>query len=172
VVEWVCHPSYTRGTNRRIMVQPGSGQNITGSRSFREPTPKKVMITIMRHECKWGTIWGQPERGRVQKGKDTEGWRRQKCIYMYVCVCVRHDIMKAIRVWKRGEEEREWKYNEGPEFVQSTLYTCMQLSQGYQLILLMYTNSKLKAKRIMMISYSRSQQIQTNFSESTNNVTK
>jgi hypothetical protein len=57
--------------------------------------------------------------------------------------------MKKEKIWnppntvKEVRRARKWEYHGGGELVQSTLYACLELSQ-WNLILLMYANSKIK----------------------------
>jgi hypothetical protein len=46
-----------------------------------------------------------------------------------ILIRLNNETHQALCVWKRGEEEWEWEYNAGDEFVQRTLYTCMELPQ-------------------------------------------
>jgi hypothetical protein len=50
-------------------------------------------------------------------------------------------------VWKGGKEELK-KCTRGDKFVQNTLYTPIELSQGNSPVLLMYANKKKQKKKI------------------------
>jgi hypothetical protein len=43
---------------------------------------------------------------------------------------------------REGKRREKWEYSRKGEFVQSTLYTYMELPQCNTIVLLMYTNSK------------------------------
>jgi hypothetical protein len=82
------------------------------------------------------------------KGKDTGGVHKQAHIHIFVCVCVcvyvyiggetyiyihiyKDSIMKSAKYCFKSGEKKEGlrEYNRGGEFIQSALYTSMELSQ-------------------------------------------
>jgi hypothetical protein len=70
-------------------------------------------------------------------------------MHMYIHICVYLCLYEDCKwnppntVWKGEERQREWEYNGGGELVQSTLFSCMELSQWNPLVLFMYTNTKI-----------------------------
>jgi hypothetical protein len=74
---------------------------------------------------KKGLIWGDQGEGEGEK----QGYCGVKRIEVYCIYTYEDGVKKPTKQFEKVKKKREWKHSGGGEPVQSTQYSCIELSQ-------------------------------------------